>query len=365
MYNELNKHKFKDSIKWTITFIALVLLAVMVVGLCLQLFATDDKYKPAEWFKKPEQDENTNAVISNGESNGIMLASARLLNSQYEENGISPQADSAYTLTATIEPTNATDKKLDWSISFKNPNSTWASGKNVLDYVTVTPTSDGALTANVECKQAFGEQIVVKAVSRSSPNVFATCDVDYVARLLNDNFSMGAFKFDGTQMNFTHSPMYSAYTIMPTVSLQIEILLDDSFVTDTFEDFLFGSTDWTKSDMHYFRDYSLGHPIIDYRDNYILCAFKGFADNFLDLSKIDPMDANMLRRDVNSWALSSMEVCIYNEDGHPIIIKYKTTFTYDNQVVSQKTSIYYPEIDLDSLAVQVGSLSLNSGSLVF
>lgn len=96
-----------------------------------------------------------------------------------------------------------------------------------------------------------------------------------------------------------------------------------------------------------------------------MCAFKGFADNFLDLSKIDPMDANMLRRDVNSWALSSMEVCIYNEDGHPIIIKYKTTFTYDNQVVSQKTSIYYPEIDLDSLAVQVGSLSLNSGSLVF
>ena len=62
-------------------------------------------------------------------------------------------------------------------MSFVNPSSSWASGKTVTDYVTVTPTSDGALTANVECKQAFGEQIKVTVTSRENTNVYASCTV--------------------------------------------------------------------------------------------------------------------------------------------------------------------------------------------
>lgn len=44
---------------------------------------------------------------------------------------------------------------------FVDASSAWATGKTVTDYVTVTPTANGALTANVECIKDFGEQIKV------------------------------------------------------------------------------------------------------------------------------------------------------------------------------------------------------------
>ena len=72
---------------------------------------------------------------------------------------------------------------MDWSVAFVDPSSSWASGKSVTNYVTVTPTSDGALTANVECKQAFGEQIKVTVTSRENANATASCMVDYAQRV--------------------------------------------------------------------------------------------------------------------------------------------------------------------------------------
>ena len=49
--------------------------------------------------------------------------------------------------------------------------------------MTVTPTADGALTANVECLQAFGEQIKVTVTSRNNAEATATCLVDYAERV--------------------------------------------------------------------------------------------------------------------------------------------------------------------------------------
>ena len=87
---------------------------------------------------------------------------------------------SSVTLTATVEPSNATYQAVDWSVSFVNQSSTWASGKTASDYVTVTPTSDGALTATVECLSAFGEQINVTVTSRDNADASATCVCDYL-----------------------------------------------------------------------------------------------------------------------------------------------------------------------------------------
>lgn len=191
--NELKRHKKSDKIKWAFTGIAFVLVFVLLTGVCLQIFGTG-KQKPSEWFKKPDteqtqpkEDSGVNevaggAVINESASNGIKLMSARIAPTAYAANGISPQADSAYTLTATITPADANNKAVDWSIAWVNSNSAYASGKTVTNYVTVTPTSDGALTANVECKQAFGEQIKVTATSRDNPAMKAECTVDYPPR---------------------------------------------------------------------------------------------------------------------------------------------------------------------------------------
>ena len=51
------------------------------------------------------------------------------------------------------------------------------------DYVTVTPTSDGALTANVECLQAFGEQVKVTCTSRQNTKASASSMVDYARHI--------------------------------------------------------------------------------------------------------------------------------------------------------------------------------------
>ena len=167
---------------WTgILAVLLVLViagAAALVGVLSDGFKNWDKFKPDE-----EQTQEGGAVISEGESNGIKLMSAKISPEDYAANGISPMAETAYQLTATITPANATNKAVDWTIAFVNPASAWANGKTVTDYVTVTPTADGALTANVECLQAFGEQVRVTVTSRDNTNATANAVVDYTEKL--------------------------------------------------------------------------------------------------------------------------------------------------------------------------------------
>lgn len=200
--NELKRHKKSDKIKWVFTGIAFVLVFVMLIGMCLQFFGTG-KQKPSEWFKKPDTEQTMpddkggdksksgGAIVNESASIGIKLMSAKIAPAAYSANGISAQADSAYALTATIIPADVMNKAVDWSIAWVNGNGTFASGKTVTDYVTVTPTSDGALTANVVCKQAFGEQIKVTATSRDNPTMKAECTVDYAQKVTDMSLSFG------------------------------------------------------------------------------------------------------------------------------------------------------------------------------
>lgn len=123
------------------------------------------------------------AIIGESVGSGVKVMSAKIAPENYAANDISPMAETAYTLTATVLPEKASNKAVDWAVSFVNPASSWATGKTVTDYVTVTPTADGALTANVECLQAFGEQIKVTVTSRNNPEATATCLVDYAERV--------------------------------------------------------------------------------------------------------------------------------------------------------------------------------------
>ncbi len=141
----------------------------------------------------PIIDENTHnggAIISDFENNGISVLSARLPRAAYAANGISEQVDTAYLLTATIEPAETFDKTVDWSVAWVDPESEWAADKTVTDYVTVTPTEDGALTANVVCLQAFGEQVKVIVTSRDKPSVKANCLCDYAKRISSFEVTM-------------------------------------------------------------------------------------------------------------------------------------------------------------------------------
>ena len=121
-------------------------------------------------------------VLAENENNGISLLSAEIPVEAYEANGISPLADTAYTLTATIDTNDDVLSQLEWSIEFVNPSSSWASGKNVSNYVTMSVSSD-THSATLSCVQAFGEQIKVTVKAKWYPEVKAVCTVDYIKRV--------------------------------------------------------------------------------------------------------------------------------------------------------------------------------------
>ena len=128
--------------------------------------------------------------LGESQGNGIKLMSATLLSTEYEDYGVSPLAETAYTLTATITPSDAGNHGVDWSISWRDPASTWASGKKVTDYVTVTPMSDSKM-ATVSCLQPFGTQIMIMAKSQDNPNVLAICTADYAQKVTAASLNIG------------------------------------------------------------------------------------------------------------------------------------------------------------------------------
>ena len=183
------------ALKLFATVTSLLLAAsVITTGVCFatntwQVTPKDDVVQEQPGDETPAEDEG-GLVVNQPVNNGISLMSAKIAAADFEEYGISPLAESAQQVTASVQPSDALNKEVDWSIAWANSSSSWASGKTVTDYVTVTPTSDGALTANVSCLQAFGEQIVVTATSRDNTSAKGSCTVDYRQKYLGTNTSI-------------------------------------------------------------------------------------------------------------------------------------------------------------------------------
>lgn len=171
--------------------------------------------------EKPEDSGGGEVSTEAGVSHGIRLAAVKLASSQYEDYGVSPLAETAYTLTATITPADAANKKVDWTIAFKNASSTWATGKTVTDYATVTPSADGALTAVVENVAAFGEQIIVKATSRDNTEAYATCTVEYLQRTTGYTLTLDGKTYNtaGTTTNAATPTFATAKSTSATVTV--------------------------------------------------------------------------------------------------------------------------------------------------
>ena len=90
---------------------------------------------------------------------------------------------SSYTLTVTVTPSYATNKLMDWTVDWVNSSSTFASGKDPEDYLSVETLTDGALSATVTALQAFGEPIRVTVTSRANPMAYAYVIFEYGQRI--------------------------------------------------------------------------------------------------------------------------------------------------------------------------------------
>lgn len=233
MNKDFQKHKRNDSIKWIAVFLVVILLATGVAAALTQGFKEANPYC---WFghdydesgkcvrcgkEKPVDEETADVASAHGESMLFATTESHGINLIAEPMSTSAGvpatiAANSQTLTATVTPSDATNKVVDWSIAWKNSSSTWAKGKTISDYLTVSPTSDGALTATVTCTKAFGEQAIVTVAVRSDPNINATATVDYEQRVLGFDFSI---KNNWTENN-TAVPVNWSFTysnVNPTV----------------------------------------------------------------------------------------------------------------------------------------------------
>ena len=165
-------------------------LALVVVGSTAVVGAVSNGFQDWGRLSAPVQVQTNGAEevksgfeVSNVQENGIRLMSATIDETNYEDYGISPLAESAITLTATVLPANATHQVVTWSVRWKDSSDVWASSHTVTDYVTVQ--SIGDKKATVSCLQAFGAQIEVVATMKEDSSKTATCTVGYIKRISN------------------------------------------------------------------------------------------------------------------------------------------------------------------------------------
>ena len=130
----------------------------------------------------PEKENGNDFVESETQTYiGMSLRVSEIALVNYVEYNVSADAIKAYTIQASYAPSYVTiEAAVDWSVSFVNPNSEWATGKIATNYITVTPESDGALTATVECIEAFGSDILITATLRANSQIKADCLCVYI-----------------------------------------------------------------------------------------------------------------------------------------------------------------------------------------
>ena len=200
-----NKHGIP---RWlSVTAIALAVILALTLVLSLLTSGMRDWSK----FKIPEKDPETptasvddGAILTPGEETGeetgnrIALTTVQIPREKYGDYGIMTIAETAFTVTATVsgESLSADQKNVTWSAAaFRNPSSSWATGKSVATYVTATPSKN---TLTVQCLKAFGEQIVVKCTSTFNTAVSKELTVDYKEKVEFTGVTVNSKNITGT-----------------------------------------------------------------------------------------------------------------------------------------------------------------------
>lgn len=143
---ELNKHKAKDRIKWILTGLGFLLIVVFLAGLCMQLFAKDDKYKPSEWFKKSETNDTatvaaTDFTVANKFARTMQPLTAQMKSNTYALTATN-ETDLMENLTTAWgwEDSTNLDRQNEGILTHENGVTQWVSSKNSYDSVAITAT---------------------------------------------------------------------------------------------------------------------------------------------------------------------------------------------------------------------------------
>ena len=168
---------------------------------------------------EPKKEANGSLVVTPGEVQGEVISMLTAY----------PNADDgSYSITLNVVVDTAYGdeyKKIIWDIYWKNPNSAWASGKTVSDYVILsTPVANGTTAKlNQGANDYFGEQIIVKATALYDTLISAIATVD-CCKEFKDFYLKGEEQewslVDGQKLQTigTLTAVYGVGTVEPTIN---------------------------------------------------------------------------------------------------------------------------------------------------
>lgn len=188
MSNYNDNSSWSDKFSWIVTIVAMVLVAILSIGLLCALFIQPNEEKP------DEQTEVQQAAVMDGEGNAMnadtvyampeamsfSAASLAQARAQFNEpSGTTVTSDESVDvrIEAYVRPDDAANKKVDFSVSWGTAPT--HGSEPVENYLTVTPDSDGSTTATVSCKKAFGDDTILITVTTREGGYTATCTVTF------------------------------------------------------------------------------------------------------------------------------------------------------------------------------------------
>lgn len=124
--------------------------------------------------------EETSTIRSNDLAFEDNSLNANMLFSPIKLNSADSLALASYTVKATIQPATASNQQVDWKVE-------WASdatlkNQKISDYLSVTPDSDGSLSARVDCYKSFiGNTAVLSATTRNG-KIKGTCNIVFIGK---------------------------------------------------------------------------------------------------------------------------------------------------------------------------------------
>ena len=192
---------------------------------------------------------NNNVVVTPQEGNGGIRLMAEFQPGVTESGDETDYEGETLTITATLSPVTTENKTIRWSAAWTDAESEWASGKEVTDYFALSSESSASgESISLNCKEAFGEQITVRAESDEDETIFATCKVDFRKKIesLQYTFKKGAEQisaptagadgvyrvdYTGEEAAYTVEcvPVYSDYTLDDNFSSEIAGQFTESF----------------------------------------------------------------------------------------------------------------------------------------
>ena len=290
-----------------IVFLIIACVAVGLIGYYSAGFSDWSKFEPAKQQQTPDEQPNPDEEIPlPDDGDGVIVDGD---GEQLEPGKVYPMSnmlfattaaeqDEQITIEATFTPENVTNQKVDWSVSFVNPSSSWANGKTATDYVTVTATADGATTAKVACKEAFGEQIKITVTSREDNSVTNSVTVDFAKRVVSDEVKLTKGGSAASVIDFSSAGIDYALSVVPTYGVgTVEDEFDMTMTwkgTDALLNAIKGSGSYTAatlSDTTFKTNYAFFDKLYGFDNvgtsalkNDLTDALKAFSGNVIEVS---------------------------------------------------------------------------------